>query len=103
MGVKDGGAAAASGARAIHAAIDTLVLRGFASVDTHRVQSAFATELDARLRRSERAMTTWTSRDMKSLPSVRVQLGPTVRAEILGRQIARAVFLAITSQTDDER
>ena len=103
MGVKRDSGVPSPGAVAVQARVDSLVLRGFPSVDANRLQSAFTTELDARLRHIAPAMATWTSRDLDRVSSIRIQLAPNSRPEALGRYIARAVVRALTSRPDDER
>jgi hypothetical protein len=103
VGVKPISGTSPPNAAPIQARIDTLVLRGFPSVDANRLQAAFATELDARLQSLAPAMNTWTSRDLDRVSSIRIQVAQNSRPEALGRHIARAVVRALTSRPDEER
>lgn len=103
MGLTRDPGARPSAAVPIHANVDSLVLRGFASVDVQRVQAAFTAELDVQLRRAGRTMTSWTSQALDTVPSRLVRLGHTANDEALGREIARAVFRAIAPRHDDAR
>ena len=103
MGMKPSSGSSQPNAAPVQARVETLVLRGFPSVDTHRLQAAFTSELDARLRSLVPTMGTWTSRDLDRLSAIRIQVDQSARPEVLGRHIARAVVRAITSRRDDER